>query len=97
MANEPEKSVPAKAEQSGPFFLVWNEQREMPKRKHWFRTGAFIEAQRLANIHPGHIIRVLECIGMKYRIPGGVPTQTDAIKRVAIKPKKVLTPARRRR
>ena len=52
---------------NGKFWFVWNEKREVPKRKHPTLEGARTEAKRLSDLYRGHIFYVLESCGLHFK------------------------------
>jgi hypothetical protein len=56
------------------FWFVWNSTRGGPTKRHPSLDKAATEAARLAALHPGHKLYVLEAIG--YAAQGELPDGT---------------------
>lgn len=57
------------------FYMVWNEKRELPARKHFHKKTTLAEAERLSKENPGHIYYVLECVGLKFSAQKKIPSK----------------------
>lgn len=57
------RQLEVKSQEDDRFWFVFREQGGPPTQRHATESSARTEAERLANMYPGHEFHVLECIG----------------------------------